>query len=65
MRLQIRGVFIKCRKCQGEDFYPAFPLTAARRDVMICAACENELIYSELAGTGGKKTRAVPDDDAD
>ena len=48
MRLQIGGTFIKCSACQGEDFYPAFPLTPDRRDVIICATCDNQAVKSEL-----------------
>ena len=49
MRLSIGGVYAKCRSCQGHDFIPAYPLPAARRDVLICAHCGNEAIYSDLA----------------
>jgi hypothetical protein len=48
MRLRIAGVFAKCGACQGEDFYPAFPLTPDRRDVMICAGCESQAVFAEL-----------------
>jgi hypothetical protein len=50
MRLGIRGAFAKCSGCQGEDFYPAFPLTPDRREVMVCAHCENQHLYAELIG---------------
>ena len=50
MRLSIGGGYAKCRSCEGQDFIPAYPLPAARRDVLICAHCGNEVIYSDLAG---------------
>jgi hypothetical protein len=56
MRLSIGGVYAKCRSCQGHDFIPAYPLPAARRDVLICAHCGHEVIYSDLAG----QTRSLP-----
>jgi hypothetical protein len=48
MRFRIGGVFAKCSSCNGEDFYPALRLTADRRDVYVCAACENQVFYPEL-----------------
>jgi hypothetical protein len=48
MRFSIGGAFAKCSACQGEDFYPAFPLTPDRRDVVICARCDSQAIYAEL-----------------
>jgi hypothetical protein len=58
MRLGIGGAFAKCSACQGEDFYPAFPLTPDRRDVLVCARCENQTIYAELVrnSRGGSDT---------
>jgi hypothetical protein len=56
MRISIRGEYAKCRSCQGHDFIPAYPLPAPRRDVLICAQCGNEMIYSDLAG----QARSVP-----
>jgi len=50
MRLKHGGTFVKCTACQGEDFYPAFPLTKDRRDVMVCARCENQAVFGELIG---------------
>src|SRR3954462_11603941 len=50
MRLKHGGTFVKCTACQGEDFYPAFPVTKDRRDVMICARCENQAVFGELIG---------------
>lgn len=50
MRLKRGGTFVKCAACQGEDFYPAFPLTADRREVMVCARCENQTVFGELIG---------------
>lgn len=55
MRFSIGGIFAKCRACQGEDFYPALPLTADRRGVLICAACENQTVYAELVGQAEKE----------
>jgi hypothetical protein len=48
MRFSIGGAFAKCSACQGEDFYPAFPLTPDRRDVLICARCDSQAVYAEL-----------------
>lgn len=50
MRFEIGGSFAKCPACQGEDFYPAFPLTADRREVLVCARCENQAVFGELIG---------------
>jgi hypothetical protein len=49
MRISIAGVFAKCRSCQGEDFIPAYPLPASRRNVLVCAHCGHETITSDLA----------------
>jgi hypothetical protein len=57
MRFGIGGTFARCSACQGEDFYPAFPLTADRREVLVCARCENQAIYAELIGRPGASTR--------
>ena len=35
MRFAIGSGFAKCSTCQGEDFYPAFPLTPDRREVLV------------------------------
>jgi hypothetical protein len=56
MRISIGGVYAKCRSCHGHDFIPAYPLPASRRDVLICAHCGNETIYSDLA----RQTRSLP-----
>jgi hypothetical protein len=48
MRFRIGGVFAKCPACKADDFYPAMRLTADRRDVYICAGCENQVWYPEL-----------------
>ena len=45
--------------CQGEDFYPAFPLTADRREVLVCAKCEHQAIFSELVGKPGATASAA------
>jgi hypothetical protein len=55
MRFSIGSGFAKCSACQGEDFYPAFPLTADRREVLVCARCENQSVFSELIGKPGAK----------
>lgn len=49
MRISFGGAYAKCCSCQGQDFIPAYPLPASRRDVLICAQCGNEIIYSDLA----------------
>jgi hypothetical protein len=51
MRFGIGGVFARCSACQGEDFYPAFPLTPDRRHVVVCAKCNNQSVYAELIRT--------------
>lgn len=48
MRFAIGTSFVKCSACQGEDFYPAFPLTPDRREVVICARCDNQAVFAEL-----------------
>ena len=48
MRFRIGSVFAKCPRCQADDFYPAMRLTADRRDVYVCAACDNQVWYPEL-----------------
>ena len=50
MRFSIGTSFAKCSGCQGEDFYPAFPWSPDRRDVVVCARCENQAVLSELVG---------------
>jgi len=50
MRFSIGSTFAKCRGCQGEDFYPAYPWSPERREVVICGRCENQAILSELVG---------------
>ena len=59
MRFSIGNGFAKCSACQGEDFYPAFPLTADRREVLVCARCENQAIFSELIGKPGASIRSA------
>jgi len=61
MRLSIGGVYAKCRSCQGHDFIPAYPLPAARRDVLICAHCGHEVIYSDLAREARSQTARPPE----
>jgi hypothetical protein len=56
MRFRIAGTFAKCSACQGEDFYPAFPLTPDRREVLVCGRCENQAVYAELIGKPGAST---------
>ena len=53
MRFGIGNGFARCSACHGEDFYPAFPLTPDRREVLVCARCENQAIYAELIGKPG------------
>jgi hypothetical protein len=55
MRFAIGSGFAKCITCQGEDFYPAFPLTPDRREVLVCAHCDNQTIFSELIGKPGAR----------
>jgi len=50
MRFSIGSTFAKCRGCHGEDFYPAFPWSPDRRDVVVCARCESQAVLSELVG---------------
>jgi hypothetical protein len=57
MRFGIGNGFARCNACQGEDFYPAFPLTPDRREVLVCAQCENQAIYAELIGKPGASIR--------
>jgi hypothetical protein len=52
------STFAKCSTCQGEDFYPAFPLTPDRREVVVCARCENQAVFAELVGKPGASTQA-------
>lgn len=56
MRLRTGGAYAECRSCKGQDFIPAYPLPASRRDVLICAHCGNEVIYSDLTG----QARSLP-----
>ena len=50
MRFSIGNTFAKFRGCQCEDFYPAYPWSPDRRDVVVCAKCENQAVLSELVG---------------
>jgi hypothetical protein len=59
MRIALGDSFAKCAACQGEDFYPAFPLTADRREVLVCAKCEHQTIFSELVGKPGATAAAA------
>jgi hypothetical protein len=59
MRIALGDAFAKCTACQGEDFYPAFPLTADRREVLVCAKCEHQAIFSELVGKPGATAAAA------
>jgi hypothetical protein len=59
MRIALGGTFAKCSACQGEDFYPAFPLTPDRREVLVCAQCEHQTIFAELVGKPGASARAA------
>jgi len=59
MRIALGDTFAKCAACQGEDFYPAFPLTADRREVLVCATCENQTIFAELVGKPGASAQAA------
>jgi hypothetical protein len=58
MRFGIGDSFARCNACQGEDFYPAFPLTPDRREVLVCARCENQAIFAELIGKPGATVQA-------
>jgi hypothetical protein len=60
MRFAIGSGFAKCAACQGEDFYPAFPFPPHRREVLICAKCENQTVYSELVGQPGARLYGTP-----
>jgi hypothetical protein len=60
MRFATGSGFAKCAACQGEDFYPAFPFPPHRREVLICAKCESEAIYSELIGKPGARLHRAP-----
>jgi hypothetical protein len=54
MRISLgSNTFAKCAACEGEDFYPAFPLTADRKEVLVCGKCEHQTIFSELVGKPG------------
>ena len=59
MRIALGNSFARCAACQGEDFYPAFPLTADRREVLVCANCEHQTIFSELVGKPGATASAA------
>ena len=59
MRIALGNSFARCAACQGEDFYPAFPLTADRREVLVCAKCEHQTIFSELVGKPGATASAA------
>jgi hypothetical protein len=59
MRIALGNGFARCSACQGEDFYPAFPLTADRREVLVCAKCEHQAIFSELVGKPGATAKAA------
>lgn len=59
MRFAIGNSFVRCTACQGEDFYPAFPLTPDRREVLVCAVCENQAVFSELIGKPGASISAA------
>jgi hypothetical protein len=60
MRFAIGSGFAKCAACQGEDFYPAFPFPPHRREVLVCATCESEAVYSELIGKPGARLHRTP-----
>ena len=59
MRIALGDSFAKCAACQGEDFYPAFPLTADRREVLVCGKCGHQSIFSELVGKPGATDAAA------
>jgi hypothetical protein len=59
MRFAIGDTFAKCSACQGEDFYPAFPLTPDRREVVVCARCEQQAVFAELVGKPGATIKAA------
>ena len=60
MRFAIGSGFARCAACQGEDFYPAFPFPPDRREVLICAKCQNQTIYAELIGKPGARLHRTP-----
>jgi hypothetical protein len=55
MRLSIGGIFAKCGACEGNDFYPALPLTSSTRDIFVCVACGSQSVYSELVAKIAKE----------
>jgi hypothetical protein len=59
MRIALGNAFARCPACQGEDFYPAFPLTADRKEVLVCASCEHQAIFAELVGKPGATAKAA------
>jgi hypothetical protein len=59
MRIALGNAFAKCSACQSEDFYPAFPLTADRKEVLVCAKCEHQAIFAELVGKPGATAKAA------
>jgi hypothetical protein len=59
MRIALGDSFARCAACQGEDFYPAFPLTADRREVLVCGKCGHQSIFSELVGKPGATAAAA------
>jgi hypothetical protein len=59
MRIALGNTFAKCAACQGEDFYPAFPLTADRKEVLVCGKCGHQTIFSELVGKPGATAQAA------
>ena len=59
MRIALGNSFARCAACQGEDFYPAFPLTADRKEVLVCGKCEHQSIFSELVGKPGATAQAA------
>ena len=60
MRFSIGGAFAKCSACEGEDFYPAFPLTPDRREVVICARCDSQAVYAELVEGAQRSSEGSP-----
>jgi hypothetical protein len=62
MRLGFGGVFAKCSACQGEDFYPAFPFTPDRREVMVCVHCENQALYGDLVAKSRQSSELAQKD---
>jgi hypothetical protein len=59
MRIALGHTFAKCAACQGEDFYPAFPLTADRKEVLVCGKCGHQTVFSELVGKPGATAQAA------